>query len=99
MTLEVRYTDEARDWIDGLRDRVARRRVFSRLDLLADGHFGDWRPVGEGVGELRIHAGPGYRLYFARRGDLIVVILLGGDKSSQDRDIAKAKRLARDLDL
>lgn len=69
---------------------------FARLDRLAFGHAGDVAPVGEGISELRIHHGPGYRVYFQRRGDTIVVLLCGGDKSTQQRDIKTAKRLAKE---
>ena len=97
--LEVRFTAEARRWIDGLRDRIARDKVVTRLDALSAGRFGDWKSVGDGVSELRIHYGPGYRLYFTRRGDVVIVVLLGGDKDGQSRDIARAKAIAAGLDV
>lgn len=81
-------------WLGGLRDSRAAARVQVRLDRLACGHPGDAKPVGEGVSELRIDYGPGYRVYFMRRGRLVIVLLCGGDKSTQDRDIAQAKALA-----
>jgi putative addiction module killer protein len=92
--IEVRYTAEARRWLDGLRDAASRDRIASRIDRLRRGLIGDAKPVGEGVSELRVHHGPGYRVYFLRRGEVLIVILCGGDKDSQARDIARAKALA-----
>ena len=85
------------DWFLRLKDRQAKRRIQARIDLVEFDHFGDCKPVGEGVSELRIHAGPGYRVYFTQRGFEIVVLLAGGDKSSQDRDIKTALQLAHEL--
>ena len=85
-------------WLDGLRDRDGRKAIDARLARLARGHWGDVRPVGDGVQELRIHAGPGYRVYLVRRGARLIVVLAGGDKGSQARDIAAAKAAAADLD-
>jgi putative addiction module killer protein len=96
--IEVRQTREFAAWRSGLRDSVARKRIGARIDRLAFGHLGDVKPVGDGVSELRLDFGPGYRLYFVRRGEVLIVMLCGGDKSTQARDIAKAKRLARELD-
>ena len=96
--LEIRRTDEFTDWIDRLRDRVARAKILVRIDRLAAGNAGDVRPVGDGISELRIDHGPGYRVYFVRRGLVLIVLLCGGDKSSQDRDITKAKKMATDLE-
>jgi putative addiction module killer protein len=79
-----------------LKDERARGVIFARLDRLAYGRHGDVEPVGDGVSELRIHYGPGYRVYFQRRGNLIIVLLCGGDKGSQNRDIRVAKRLAKE---
>lgn len=85
------------DWLGGLRDVVARRAIVKRLTrLAATGHFGDAHPVGDGVSEMRFHMGPGYRVYYVVRDGAI--ILCGGDKGSQDRDINKAKELAAQLD-
>jgi putative addiction module killer protein len=81
-------------WLMGLRDRRAVARIAARLDRLASGNSGDAEPVGEGVSELRIHYGPGYRVYFLQRGPVLIVLLCGGDKSSQERDITQAKALA-----
>ena len=81
-------------WLMGLRDRRAVARIAARLDRLASGNRGDAEPVGEGVSELRIHYGPGYRVYLLQRGPVLIVLLCGGDKSSQERDITQAKALA-----
>lgn len=93
--IEIRQTDQFSAWFKGLRDRKARSRILVRVDRLALGHAGDVRPVGEGVSELRIDHGPGYRVYFVRRGPVVIVLLAGGDKGSQDRDIRSALALAR----
>jgi putative addiction module killer protein len=95
--LEIRQTAEYAKWFGGLRDRAARVRIDIRIRRLSLGNFGDVKPVGEGVSELRVHVGPGYRLYFTQRGQEIVILLTGGDKSSQDQDIHRAKALAREL--
>ena len=84
-------------WRKNLRDSRARARIASRIDRLSAGNPGDAKPVGEGVSELRVDYGPGYRVYFVRRGNQIVILLCGGDKSSQDGDIARAKSLAREF--
>lgn len=95
LILQTRYF---RDWIDGLRDRKGRVRIDDRLRRLASGNAGDNSPVGDGVLELRLHFGPGYRVYYIWRGDVLIILLTGGDKSSQARDIAKAKQLAKEAD-
>lgn len=92
--MEIRKTDIFVEWFDNLRDSRARTRIIARLDRMEMGNFGDVRPVGGGVNELRIHYGPGYRLYFVRRGPTVVILLCGGDKKTQHADIAKAKILA-----
>ena len=94
---ELRRTDEFMTWLTSLRDRAAAQRIAVRLDRMELGNFGDVQPVGEGVSEVRIHFGPSYRLYFVRRGDVVIVLLCGGDKSTQARDITRAKQLAREL--
>ena len=96
--IEVRQTRTFMEWRAGLRDVVARKRIGARIDRLSFGNFGDVKPVGEGVSELRLDFGPGYRIYFVQRGDVLVILLCGGDKSSQVRDIAKAKLMAQELD-
>lgn len=96
--IELRETDEFADWLANLRDERAKARIASRLDRLAAGNPGDAKPVGEGISELRIDYGCGYRVYYVRRGRVLVFLLCGGDKSSQNADIARAKALARDLE-
>ncbi|CDN56726.1 Addiction module killer protein [Neorhizobium galegae bv. officinalis bv. officinalis str. HAMBI 1141] len=91
---ELKQTETFLKWRTRLKDERARALIASRLDRLAFGHAGDVAPVGEGVSELRIHHGPGYRVYFQQRGDILIVLLCGGDKSSQAKDIKAAKRLA-----
>lgn len=95
--LEVRQTAGYAAWFAGLRDRVAQVRIDIRIRRLSLGNAGDVKPVGEGVSELRVNHGPGYRVYFVQRGQEFVVLLAGGDKSSQARDIREAKALARNL--
>jgi putative addiction module killer protein len=94
MILDLQQTETFRKWRAKLRDDRARVMMTSRLDRLAYGHAGDVQPVGQGISELRIHHGPGYRIYFQRRGDTLVILLCGGDKGSQANDIKTAKRLA-----
>jgi len=95
--IEIRKTEAYARWIDGLRDVHARARILARVERLAIGNPGDVKPVGEGVSELRINYGPGYRVYYTRQGREIVILLAGGDKSTQARDIKTALRLARNL--
>jgi putative addiction module killer protein len=94
---ELRETLVFSAWLDNLRDERAKARIVDRLVRLAAGHYGDAAPVGEGVTELRIHHGPGYRVYTARQGRAVVVLLCGGDKDTQQRDIARAHELAKEL--
>ena len=93
----MRKTDAFAEWLDRLRDIQARARVQARIERLAAGSTGDVEPVGEGVSELRINDGPGYRVYFKQRGRQIIMLLAGGDKSTQAKDIKAALRLARHL--
>jgi putative addiction module killer protein len=94
--VEFKQTETFRKWRTRLKDERARALIASRLDRLAFGNPGDVRPVGQGIGELRIDYGPGYRVYFLRRGSEIVILLCGGDKSTQATDIKTAKRLAEE---
>jgi putative addiction module killer protein len=95
---EIRTTRVFAKWLDGLRDVRARARVLVRVERLADGNPGDVKPVGEGVSEMRIDYGPGYRVYFMQRGEEVIVLLAGGDKRTQEADIQQALRLARNLE-
>ena len=95
--VEIRQTDVYARWFRRLRDRDARVRIDSRIRRLSLGNPGDLRPVGEGVSEIRVDHGPGYRVYFVRQGKALVVLLAGGDKGSQERDIRRALELARGL--
>ena len=95
--LEVRETATYVQWFNSLKDRAARARIDIRIRRLSLGNPGDVKSVGEGVSELRVDFGPGYRVYFIQRAEVLVVLLAGGDKSSQVRDIRQAKALARDL--
>ncbi len=96
--IEVRQTARFTVWLAGLRDRRARARILKRLDRARNGNLGDIAPVGEGVSEMRIFYGPGYRVYFVRREETLIVLLCGGDKSTQGADIAAAKELAKEID-
>jgi putative addiction module killer protein len=84
-------------WLSGLTDHKAKARILARLRSATLGNFGDCEPVGEGVSEMRIYVGPGYRVYFVRMGTTVYFLLTGGDKSSQKQDIARAKKMAREL--
>ncbi|MBS7699164.1 MULTISPECIES: type II toxin-antitoxin system RelE/ParE family toxin [unclassified Chelatococcus] len=95
--IEVRQTAIFSTWFSRLRDRTAKARIAVRIDRLALGNAGDVKPVGAGISELRINYGPGYRVYFTRIGDRVVILLCGGDKSTQDEDIRSAKALASEL--
>lgn len=95
--VEIRKTEIFARWLDGLRDIRGRARVQARIERLAAGNPGDVAPVGEGVSELRIDYGPGYRVYFKQRGRELILLLAGGDKSTQAGDIKTALRLARQL--
>jgi putative addiction module killer protein len=98
LMIEVRQTSLFLSWFDALSDRRARARIQARIDRMELGHFGDVSSVGEGVRELRIHYGPGYRVYFIQRGPVLVILLSGGDKSTQNADINTAKLLAKQLE-
>jgi len=94
---EIRKTDTFAKWLDGLNDIRARARILVRIERLAGGNPGDVKPVGEGVSELRIDYGPGYRVYYKKQGRSVIILLAGGDKRTQSRNIKTALRLARNL--
>lgn len=94
---EIRQTARFATWLAGLRDERARARILKRIDRVKAGNLGDIAPVGEGVSELRIFYGPGYRVYFVKREQRLVVLLCGGDKCTQAGDIEEAKALAREI--
>ncbi len=95
--VEIRKTELFANWLNNLRDIRAKARVLVRIERLASGNAGDVKPVGEGVSEMRINYGPGYRVYFIQRGSELIILLAGGDKNSQSKDITSAIRLARNL--
>ena len=95
--IEMRKTEIFAKWLDGLRDIRARARILVRIERLAAGNPGDVKPVGEGVSELRIDYGPGYRVYYKRQGQKVIVLLAGGEKGTQTKDIKTAIRLAQNL--
>jgi putative addiction module killer protein len=96
--IEIRESERFSTWLAGLRDGVTRARIAARIQRLALGNAGDVRPVGEGVSELRIDIGPGYRVYFVQRGAVLIMLLCGGDKRTQSRDIRVAKDMAGNLE-
>ena len=96
--IEVRQTERFRKWLIGLREERARARILKRLDRAGRGNLGDVAPVGDGVSEMRIFYGPGYRVYFVQRGSELIVLLCGGDKSTQSADIEEAKAMAREIE-
>jgi putative addiction module killer protein len=94
--IEIRETETFATWLRALRDTRAKAKIAARTQRLAFGNPGDVRPVGEGVSELRIPYGPGYRVYYVQRGNIVIVLLCGGDKSTQDKDIKLARKLAKE---
>jgi len=95
--MRVEKTDEYREWLDELRDRAGRARILVRVDRLIDGNPGQHRDLTDGVSELKIDVGPGYRVYYTQRGQRLLLLLIGGDKSTQQKDIETAIRLARNF--
>jgi putative addiction module killer protein len=95
--MQIRRTDEFTNWLRDLRDRQGRAKILARIDRLEDGNPGDTSSVGAGVVEMRIDFGPGYRVYYVQCGEIVIVLLCGGDKSTQDNDIKRAKLLASQL--
>ena len=98
LSYEVKQTEIFRKWLRKLKDTRSRTIIVQRLVRLEDGLFGDSRSVGDGVGELRFHLGPGYRIYYTIRESVVILLLCGGDKSTQPEDIALAKRLAKEIE-
>ncbi|WP_260294432.1 type II toxin-antitoxin system RelE/ParE family toxin [Sedimenticola hydrogenitrophicus] len=98
MRYHIVSTDDFNHWLTRIRDRQAARAIAQRLDRAAAGNLGDVKPVGQGVSEMRIFAGPGYRLYFTIRDGELIILLCGGNKSSQSRDIARAQRILNELE-
>ena len=95
--MRVQKTNEYRDWLDSLKDRMGRARILVRVDRLIDGNPGQHRDLTDGVSELKIDVGPGYRVYYTQRGTRILLLLIGGDKSSQQKDISLAIHLAKNF--
>jgi putative addiction module killer protein len=95
---QIQRTEAFSRWLAGLRDAKGTARILARLDSVRLGNLGDSKSLGGGLHEMRIYAGPGYRLYFAPRGEIVIILLCGGDKSSQQRDIARARRLLAELE-
>lgn len=95
----IRQTQEFQDWLDALKDVRAQVRIAARLRLAEAGNLGDWKAVGNNVSEMRIAFGPGYRLYFTRRESILIIMLAGGDKSTQARDIKRAQRILKQLEM
>lgn len=95
---QLKQTDTFASWLAGLRDTKAKARIVSRLESVRLGNLGDCKSVGAGIRELRVHIGPGYRVYFKQRNNLMIVLLCGGSKSDQARDIERAKRLALEIE-
>ena len=95
--IDFQQSIEFANWLTALKDKIGKVRVLARLRAAELGNFGDCEPVGEGVSEMRVHYGPGYRIYFTRKGAVIYLLLTGGDKSTQKRDIKRAKQMAQNL--
>ena len=96
--LAVQLTTEFESWLDGLRDRKSQVRIAARLRQAEAGNLGDWKAVAGEISEMRVNFGPGYRLYFTRRGNVLIVMLAGGDKSSQARNIKRARQILKELE-
>lgn len=92
--IEIKRTQEVEKWLKSLKDRTAKAKILTRIERMEEGNFGDVEPIGNGLSELRIHQGKGYRLYFGNKNNEIILLLCGGDKSTQQDDIKKAKQLA-----
>ncbi|MCC6327144.1 MAG: type II toxin-antitoxin system RelE/ParE family toxin [Acidobacteria bacterium] len=92
-------TEEFDEWLKGLRNDIAKARIAARIRSAEAGNFGDAEPIGDGISEMRIHVGPGYRLYFCRRGKVVYLLICGGDKSTQKKDIKLAKAILKELEI
>lgn len=92
-------TSEFDEWLKALRDSTAKARILARIRSAEAGNFGDCEPVGDGISEMRIHVGPGYRLYYCRRGKVVYLLLCGGDKSTQEKVIKMAKSILKEIEL
>jgi putative addiction module killer protein len=97
--LTVIQTESFQEWLDDLKDMRAQVRITMRLRMAELGNLGDWKSVGDGVSEMRVDVGPGYRLYFTRRQNVLIIMLAGGDKSTQSRDIKRAQHMLKNLEL
>jgi putative addiction module killer protein len=95
--IEVRQTERFTTWLSNLRDEIGRAKIIARVRRLGMGNPGDVAPIGDGISEMRIHSGPGYRVYYRQTGNTVVLLLLGGDKSTQVRDIEAAKAMATEI--
>ena len=95
--MNIKQTHQFTNWLSKLKDTRAKQKIASRIRRLSFGNFGDVKPVGEGISELRIHEGKGYRVYLTQLNGMVVILLCGGDKKTQSRDIATAKTIAKDL--
>ena len=95
----VRQTEEFQDWLDALKDTRAQVRIAARIRLAEAGNLGDWKTVGGEVSEMHVDTGPGYRLYFTRRGSVLIIMLAGGNKSTQSRDIKRAQKMLTQLEI
>ena len=95
---QLQQTDAFRKWLKGLRDNTAKARIIARLDAARFGNLGDCKSVGSGIREMRVHVGAGYRVYFVERREALLILLCGGSKSSQARDIAKARRIIKEVE-
>lgn len=98
MVYQLQQTDVFEKWLAGLDDRKAKARILARLDSVRLGNLGDWKPVAGALRELRVHTGPGYRLYFVQRQNTVILLLCGGSKSTQARDIERAKRVLKEVE-
>ncbi len=97
--IEIRQTEEFSSWFEKLKDRTARAKIAIRIRRISLGNFGDVKPVGEGISELRLNYGPGYRVYFTQKSNRLIILLAGGAKTTQSADIKKAKKIALEIEV